>query len=252
MSFLRIDNIKNPAIAGFFLCRIFLAVVLLTSASPSLAVPQSYSALYQVEADGMSLGKLERTLKQSADGSYILKTKTYVTGFWAIFIKDRVNEESCFAMVDNKVIPKSYHYTKKKKGKFIKESVIFDYDKATILSSSGSGKQSFPLIGNESDKLIYQFRIREALRRGESELQFSVVDRMRLRSYQFKVGSLEVLDTPMGKIEAVRVDRINEEKRKTTLWFAPGLGYLPVKIVQDAGDHIFSSTIFSTSIQRQK
>lgn len=250
MNFLSIDNIKNPAVAGFFLCRIFLAVVLLTSASPSLAVPQSYSALYQIEADGMSLGKLERTLKQSADDSYILKTKTYVTGFWAIFIKDRVNEESRFAMVDGKLIPKSYHYTKKKKGKLIKESIIFNTDKGTIVSSSDSGKQSFPFTGSESDKLFYQFRIREALRRGESELQFSVIDRMRLRSYRFKAGQLEVVDTPMGKIEAVRVERINEETRKTVLWFAPSLDYLPVKIVQDTGDHSFSSTIIST--QRQK
>jgi len=246
MSFLSIDNIKNPAIAGFFLCRFFLVVVLLTSASTLLAVPQSYSALYQIEADGMSLGKLERTLKQNADGTYILKTKTYVTGFWSIFIKDRVNEESRFAMVDGKAIAKNYHYTKKKKGKLIKESVIFDTDKGTILSSSGSGKQKFPLTGNESDKLLYQFKIRAALRRGESELQFSVVDRMRLRSYQFKVGRLETLDTPMGMIEAVRVERVNEEKRKTTLWFAPSLDYLPVKIVQDTGNHSFSSTIIST------
>lgn len=230
--------------------RTILAAVLLICMPLTLVAAQSYSALYQVEADGMLFGKLERTLKQSADGSYILKTKTYATGFWAIFIKDRVNEESRFAMVDDKVIPKSYHYSKKKRGKHTEESVTFDSDKGTILSSSGAGKQSFPLTGSESDKLIYQFRIREALRRGERELQFSVVDRMRLRSYQFRVGALETLDTPMGTIEAVRVDRINEEKRKTTLWFAPSLDYLPVKIEQDAGDHIFSSSIVSTSLKQ--
>lgn len=225
---------------------------LLISASFSVAAAQSYSALYQVEADGMSLGKLERNLSQGADGSYVLKTKTYTTGFWALFIKDRVNEESRFAMVDGKVIPKSYHYAKKKKGKLLEERVTFNSDKGTIRSSSGSGKQRFPFDGGESDKLLYQFRIREALRQGKIELQFAVVDRMRLRLYEFKVGKLELLDTPMGKMEAVRVDRVNEERRKTTLWFAPGLDYLPVKIVQDAGDHNFSSTIISTSIQRQK
>lgn len=230
--------------------RTILVAALLLFMPLHLVAAQSYSALYQVEADGMSFGKLERTLKQSADGSYILKTKSYATGFWAIFIKDRVNEESRFTMVDDKAIPKSYHYSKKKKGKLTEESVTFDSDKGTILSSSGAGKQSFPLTGSESDKLIYQFMIREALRQGESELHFSVVDRMRLRSYQFRVGALETVDTPMGTIEAVRVDRINEEKRKTALWFAPSLDYLPVKIEQDTGDHSFSSSIVSTSLNQ--
>ncbi len=233
--------------------RSLLTALLLIFVPLSVEAVQSYSALYKVEGDGMSLGKLERKLEQTDDGSFILRTKSYTTGFWALFIKDNINEESRFAMVDGKVIPKSYHYTRKKKGKFMEERVVYDSDKGTILSTSADGKQSFPFTGGESDKLLYQFRIREALRgweRGESELQFSVVHRKQLRLYQFRVGEkLEELNTPLGKIEAVRVERINEGKRKTTLWFAPELDYLPVKIVQDAGDHNFSSIITSTSLK---
>ncbi|NOR52096.1 MAG: DUF3108 domain-containing protein, partial [Gammaproteobacteria bacterium] len=158
--------------------RTILAAVLLTFIPLSVAAVESYTALYEVEGDGMSLGKLERMLKQKEDGSFILKTKSYTTGFWAVFVKDTVNEESHFAIVDGEVIPKSYHYKKRKKGKRIEERVTFDSDKGTILSTSVAGQQSFPFNGEQTDKLLYQFNIREALRRGESELQFSVVNRM--------------------------------------------------------------------------
>ena len=252
MSFPKHNPPTNPVHAGLSILRAIVLAILSFSISTIAAAESNYSAVYKINGDGMSLGKLERKLEQAEDGSYILKTRTYTTGLWAVFIKDTVNEESRFGVADGKIIPRSYHYKKKKKGKLIEERVLFDSDRGIILSSSKDGEQSFPFAGGESDKLLYQFRIRAALRRGERELQFSVVDRMRLRPYRFRVGGLEKLDTPMGKIDAVRVERINEKRRKTTLWFAPGLDHLPVKIVQNAGDHNFSSIIISTSIQVQK
>ena len=265
MSFLDINNLKNPAIAGFFYVqdvryiagvrmrrskfRTILAVALLVFVPISLVAAESYSAIYGVEADGISLGKLERILEQAEDGSFILKTKSYTSGFWARFIKDNVNEESRFTVVDGKVIPKSYQYIKQKKGRLFEEKVIFDSEKGIIFSTFVGDKKSFPFTGSECDKLLYQFRIRESLRRGERKFQFSVVDRMRIRSYEFEVRKLEKIDTPMGRIEVIQVERVNEVKRKTTLWFAPGLDYLPVRIVQDTGEHNFSSTIISASIK---
>jgi len=212
---------------------------------------EPYSALYKLEADGMPVGKLERTLGRAAeDGSFILKSKTYTTGFLSIFVKDRINEESQFRISGGKVVPLSYHYLKKKKGKLIEERITFNSTSGYILSNFNDGKQEFPIIGNESDKLLYQYRIREALRRGETDLQYQVVDRMNLRPYLFKVGALEKLETEVGALEVVRVERINEGKRKTTLWFAPSLDYLPVKIEQDADDHKFSSTIISITLRK--
>ena len=85
------------------------------------------------------------------------------------------------------------------------------------------------------------------MRAGRDDLEFAVFDRMRLRSFQFKVGGLEIIDTPMGSIEAVRIERINQKRRKTTLWFAPKMDFMPVKIVQNDGEHTFASIIRSTS-----
>ncbi len=236
--------------ANFLRCSWLLMVALFVSIPLSTSAAEIYSATYEVETDGTSLGKLERTLEQGADGAYILKTKSYVTGFWATFVKDTVNEESHFSIIDGKIVPKSYHYVKKKRGKLIKESVTFDVANRRIHSSSASGEKIFPFNGDESDKLIYQFRIRAALRRGERDLEFPVIDRQKLKLYRFKVGKRELLDTPVGKIEAVRVDRLDDKKRKTSLWFAPALDYLPVKIVQTTKDRQFSSIVISTSLKQ--
>ena len=252
MSCLKQPVLTNPAHAGLSVFGALVALFLLLSVSTISAVEVGYSAVYSLDADGMSIGQLKRSLKLTKDGSIALSTQSYATGFWKLFIDDTISEESRFTINDGKVIPQSYHYAKKKKGKRSEERVTFDFPKETILSSFNGGQQSFPLTGMENDKLLYQFMIRAALREGreESELHFLVVDKRKIEPYQFKVGVIESLDTGIGSIKAVRVERINEEKRKTTIWFAPSLDYLPVKIVQDAGDHNYSSTIISTSLIR--
>jgi hypothetical protein len=238
----------SPAHAGFAVFRVSIALFFALVISGIAVAESSYSAVYNLQADGISLGKLERSLEWSADGSLVLKTRSFTTGFWKLFVDDTITEESRFVITDGKVIPGSYHYSKSKKGKLREERVEFDTNKGEIISSSTDGVQHFPFTGIESDKLLYQFLIRAALKRGEVDFDLPVIDRRELRSYQFQSSAPEMLTTNLGELEVVRVERINEAKRKTTLWFATALDYLPVKIVQDAGDHNYSSAIISATI----
>ncbi|MDH3354540.1 MAG: DUF3108 domain-containing protein, partial [Chromatiales bacterium] len=238
--------------AGSSILKTLFSAFLLLSASTIGATETPYSAFYSLDADGMSIGNLERSLTRTKEEIFVLNTKSYATGFWKLFFDDVIAEESRFTIFKGKVVPQSYLYTKKRKGELSEERLTFNHHKNTILSNSNDGQVNFGFTGVETDKLLYQFMIREALRDGggERDLDFSVVDKGGVHPYRFKVGAIESLVTNIGTIDAVRVDRINEERRKTTIWFAPSLDYLPVKIVQDAGDHNYSSTIISTSLKR--
>ncbi len=240
---------KSPAPAGFFFCARIIVTLSLAVISFAAAAIEPYSAIYQVAADGISLGRLERSLTQEKDGAFALKAKAYTTGFWAIFIKDRATEVSRFTVIDDQVTPISYHYINRKRDRPVEERVRFDLRKKTIQSTSTAGRENFPYTGTEVDKLLYQFKIRDLLRQGESEFGFDVVDRTRLKNYQFKTDRRQTVDIPMGKIEAIKVKWVNADKRKTTLWFAPSLDYLPVKIVQDSGSHKLSISLISTTLQ---
>ena len=60
--------------------------------------------------------------------------------------------------------------------------------------------------------------------------------------------SREVITTPLGKIEAIKLtrERSRPKDRKTTLWCAPSLNYLPVML-----EHIEKDgTVFTAKIRR--
>ena len=72
---------------------------------------------------------------------------------------------------------------------------------------------------------------------GVEALRYQVISRGRLKEYRFERVSEELLNTPMGDIRALRVNRIREDnERETSLWFAPDMGYLLVKLWQREED----------------
>ncbi|HEX9803826.1 MAG TPA: hypothetical protein VGB35_11245, partial [Gammaproteobacteria bacterium] len=60
----------------------------------------------------------------------------------------------------------------------------------------------------------------------------------------------ELLDTPWGKRQTIKVMRQTEtSERVTTLWFAPDLDYMVIKLVQDDSGTRMSATITELSIE---
>ncbi|MCK4587906.1 MAG: DUF3108 domain-containing protein, partial [Gammaproteobacteria bacterium] len=57
----------------------------------------------------------------------------------------------------------------------------------------------------------------------------NVADGGKLKSYDAVIQKTETIETPAGEFETIRVNR-DDGKRVTTLWCAPDLNYLPVRI----------------------
>jgi hypothetical protein len=66
---------------------------------------------------------------------------------------------------------------------------------------------------------------------GSTTLSYRIVDGAELKDYRFRiVGNTEV-DTPAGRFATVQLERERSAgDRATTLWCAPALGYLPVRV----------------------
>jgi hypothetical protein len=63
-------------------------------------------------------------------------------------------------------------------------------------------------------------------------MDFNMVDDDRITPYRFAIIGHESIETPAGKFDAVRVERIDNPKRSLRSWVAPSLDYTPVKIEQ--------------------
>ncbi|MCS5572009.1 MAG: DUF3108 domain-containing protein, partial [Pseudomonadales bacterium] len=96
-----------------------------------------------------------------------------------------------------------------------------------------------PLVAGTLDKLSLQHKlsrdIAEFMQSNEqpSELSYQIADREKRKTYRFKILNEEVLETPLGPLRTIPVERIRDNKaRQTCFWFAIDHEYLLVKAVQ--------------------
>lgn len=75
---------------------------------------------------------------------------------------------------------------------------------------------------------------------------YRIADGGKLKDYDIRVIETETVTTPLGKIEAIKLIRYRKDKnkRQTTLWCAPSLNYLPVKLEHtEKGGSVFTALL---------
>ncbi len=79
-------------------------------------------------------------------------------------------------------------------------------------------------------------------------LSVDLLERNRLRSYTMENRGEERLDTQLGSLDTIRVARQNGSDTEVSGWFAPELGYLPVRLQYEADGRVFQFEI--TALER--
>jgi hypothetical protein len=72
----------------------------------------------------------------------------------------------------------------------------------------------------------------------QGDLVYTVAERRAVGSQRFRQAGAASVDTPMGAMQAVRVDRVREsgDGRSTQFWLSPAHGYVPVRMLQKEPD----------------
>lgn len=216
----------------FFLLSLFCLNSLLCGAAPlPPSMPDSFTALYTLHGKGMKLGEMERSFSQLQDGRYRFLSESKTTGFISFFRDDHIIEESIWRFDEEGFKPQTYSYdhTGGKKERHVR--VVFDYETSSISNQLADNSWEMPLQENVLDKLLYQLVIMSDLTRNESELFYTIADGGRTKKYKMELLGEEFIDTPLGKIRSIKLQRHKpNSKRSTTLWCAPELHYLPIRV----------------------
>jgi hypothetical protein len=230
-----------------------LAILLLfTLPSASLfadAIPD-FSAKYSVALNGIQAGELKRSLVTNDDGSRLFKSETQAKGIFVLFKPEVIVETSLWSLHDHFIEPNEYRYlrTGGKKDKI----VVLDFDWATKQLHIDDQKHPWSLtLENETlDKLVYQLALMSDLADEKNTFNYRIADGGKIKQYLITKISKETITTPLGKIEAIKLtrERNRPKDRKTTLWCAPSLNYLPVML-----EHIEKDgTVFTAKLRRLK
>ena len=117
-------------------------------------------------------------------------------------------------------------------GRKRRESTVdFQRAKGQIMQQHKGVTYETPLMAATLDKLSYQLALMRDLEAGTRQLDYQVADDGKVKDYRLIVEGAESVSLADGEVSTLRVVYAREGSgRRTTLWCAPSLGNLPVKI----------------------
>ena len=236
-------TVKRPVRQSLFACMLS-AITLIGAALPASQAAAQYvepdeiapfEIVYSVSNHILNAGTAKLVLMREENfWSYSLTTKP--RGILKLAGKGHIREFSTlrFADVDGDIEfhTQTYLYRQDKERRRSVDA-RFDWD-ARNISYTYRGEQSTetfeqPVI----DRLSATLLIMDTLRKGGfTSTVLNVFDNGDIKDVTFKHDGVETLDTPLGKIETIRVINFSGTggNRETITWFAPSLDYVPVKI----------------------
>ena len=202
-----------------------------TSTAGELPIPDNFSVEYILQSGFFDIGKTERTLSLKKDGRHIFTSTTRASGMFAVFYNGIVTERSVWEYHQGRARPLQYSYKDTNKKSERDVNLAFNWENKTVTNTINGEPWDMEIAPDTQDKLIYQINIMFSLLENSKlkVMKINVADGGKLKNYDAVIQKKETIKTPAGEFETIRINR-DDGKRVTTLWCAPSLDYLPVRI----------------------
>ncbi|MBU2886852.1 DUF3108 domain-containing protein [Gilvimarinus agarilyticus] len=146
--------------------------------------------------------------------------------------------------------PTSYTYERSGLGRDRSAKLDFDWETGKVTNNVQDKPWKMTIEPGVLDKLSFQIQLQHDLIAGKTEnLAYDIADGGRLKHYQFEVVAEETLETPLGKVDTVKIKRSREDDdRITYAWMAPKYDYLLVRMQQEEGSKVYTIYIHESEV----
>lgn len=191
-----------------------------------------YTARYQVSYRGLSGGDLEFSLQRQGNGQYEYSSHIFPNFLGGLFASDQAEDTSLIAVNGETIRPLKFRSEDgtRKTEKDIR--LDFDWSKNAVSGHAKEMDFSFDVPAGVQDRLSIQLAASLALQAGRDPGKLSMVEGNELKEYNITQENTEHVRVPAGEYDTLvlkseRVD--SSSSRVTRYWYAPQLGYLPVR-----------------------
>ena len=197
--------------------------------------------------NSLSISKTSDSQKQA----YHFKSYSMPIGLLAFKKDETRDEQSEGLMIKGNIQPDSYNYLQIRNNKTRRHvELTFDWKQKEVTNhhKHKNSKWSMPIPPQTVDKLSYQLSLMLKLANNPKDnFSVHVADGGKIKEYYFKIMGEERVYTSLGSYNALKIQHKRYKKEKIiTLWCAPELNFLPVKIIQEEEDKpTFISTLIS-------
>lgn len=145
--------------------------------------------------------------------------------------------------------PLHYVYKRRGLGKDRDADLTFDWNKKTVINKVQQTNWQMDIAQRVQDKLSYQIQLQQDLINGQTNFSYQIADGGHLKEYKFITLGEEVLETPLGKVNTVKVKRSRDnDKRVTYAWLAKDWNYLLVRLQQEEKGSKYTIYIHKASV----
>ncbi len=215
-----------------------LSMMLLTIASPAFSHTDSqtqspinlYQANYAATFSGLNINAVQK-LEEIEPGIYreSLVAKNFI---------GKIHEQSTFRVTpDQQLVPIEYNYKRSVLGRDRTEIQSFDWQNSKVqYTKNGKSNDKLELKTGYLDMITHRLQLRRDLSAGKEVFSYPVISRGKLKQYEYKVVSKQILDTAIGPLNTVKVVRVtDEDNKKISVWLACDWEYLIVRLEQSKG-----------------
>ena len=221
-------------------------IIALLFCSSGWAMPSEFQAIYNAQLKQVD-GQVMMTLKQEQSNLYSYEIITRPSGFWRIIIDGSIWEKSTFSFQDEVIQSKTYELTNTIRTKPVRSSVNFDWDNLLLSGYYKDREFALPLNRDVIDRAVLQMAIILDNQQGKHSSEYYILDKDKIKKVQVSKKKPINIRVPFGQFEAIEIDHSSTESDSiNSLWLAPELDYIPIKLTQKKD----GKTIFSASLSQ--
>lgn len=216
---------RLPAAALAAACFVLAALASGVEAAP----PAKVTVYYDVSYNGIVVAEGSETLEHDGQ-SYRIHSETRGKGVFAMLHRGAIKRFSRGAIVPSGLRPIEFV---DQRGERTPETARFDWSSRTVVMTRNNGhKQMLPALDDMQDRLSFLWGLSFEVPRGR-ELSATIVDGRGTTRYKYDVAGKEVLKTPAGSMETLRLVKQRDpgDNRGTEIWLATSRDFLPVRLL---------------------
>jgi hypothetical protein len=200
-----------------------------TQAEPT--VP-TFPAHFDVRINGIKLAIAEFSLTDKGNNEFLYEQKSEAIGIASWFKPEKVRETSRWKLTDEGIKPITYRYSRKGGSDDSEVELIFDWEKHRVENRVKDQPWSMDIPDGTLDKLVMQIAMLLDLQSGQNHFKYPVADDGRLKHYEFKVVGEEEIELPSGKVNTIKLARLDDDRDQTFIWVSPEMQYIPVRFLK--------------------
>jgi hypothetical protein len=227
---------------GSFTRRLLIGLIacisLIVQAAHS-AAPVPFSVSYEVIFRGLNAGTASLTLERENGERWRYESRNEARGLFRLAFPGEITQTSVLRIDQQRVIPLQYRADDGTDS--IDKDIELNFDQAAgrVSGIVEGSNVSLSIEPGVQDPMSVQIAVIQALSLGQSPTRYALVDKREIKTYEYRDWGRDRITTPLGPIDTViwSSARVGSD-RVTKVWYAPSLGYVPVRAERRRGDKL--------------